>query len=150
MSQGKDFVLREIAPGTPEYVQAEEVRYRCLYADWNLSRDLVADTDGRTYRHVAAFDGDRVVGYGRVWLQDGHSKIFQLVVGAPYRRKGVGSAIVEKLALMAVAEGRDFVELDARDTAIQFYSALGFEVSGPEFLSPRTNTPHRAMRRRLP
>ncbi|MHB9004025.1 MAG: GNAT family N-acetyltransferase [Coriobacteriia bacterium] len=149
MSHSEHFALREIHPGTPEYAQAAEVRYESLYADWDLSRDLIADADGRTYRHVAAFDREQVIGYGRIWLQDGHSKIFQMVVIPSWRFSGVGTAIVEELVRMAVAAGREDVELDARDTAIGFYRALGFSVEGPEFLSGRTHTPHRVMRRRL-
>lgn len=149
MQSVPDFTIREIHPGTPEYAQAAEVRYECLYAEWELSRDLIADTDGRTYRHLAAFDGDRVIGYARIWLQDDYSKIFQVAVTSSWRRRGVGSALVTELVLMAAAAGRDHVVLDSRDTAVRFYEQLGFVAEGPQFLSGRTNTPHRLMCRRL-
>lgn len=149
MPTTSDFTLREIHPGTPEYAQAAEVRYECLYVNWELSRDLIADTDGRTYRHLAAFDGDRIIGYGRIWLQDGHSKIFQVAVVEDWRRRGVGSALVAELALMAAAAGYDHVVLDSRDHAVPFYERLGFVAEGPEFLSARTNTPHVPMRRQF-
>lgn len=141
--------LRRIEPGTPDYEQAAEIRYEALYGAWGLPRTLIDDTDGRTYRHVAAFEGARVVGYGRIWLEGGESKIFQVCVAADRRDEGIGAAIVEELVGLARAMGRAEVTLDARVHAIEFYERLGFCVEGEEFISGRTGTPHRYMRRSL-
>jgi predicted GNAT family N-acyltransferase len=56
---------------------------------------------------------------------------------------------MEAVARRARAEGRDFLELDARVTAIAFYERLGYVAKGETFLSARTGTPHRRMRRTL-
>jgi ribosomal protein S18 acetylase RimI-like enzyme len=141
--------VREIEPGTLEYEQAAELRYDALYREWGLPRTLIADTDGRTYRHVAAFEGPRVIGYGRIWLEDGESKIFQVCVAADRQSEGIGAAIVEELAGLARTAGRVEITLDARVHAIGFYERLGFCAEGEEFISGRTGTPHRHMRRSL-
>jgi len=142
--------LRPIRVGTPEYSEAALLRYEALYAEWELPRSLIADTDGRTYRHLAAFDSDgRVVGYARIWLEGGESKIFQVSVARAWRGRGVGAALVSALVDLAAEEGRAYVELDARTHVIGFYERLGFEAYGDEFLSGRTHTPHRAMRIRV-
>jgi len=141
------FELRIIEPGTSEYAEAAEIRYDALYSEWNLPRSLVADTDGRTYRHIAAFDPEgRVIGYARIWLDQGESKIFQVSVDRAWRECGVGAALVRELIRMADQAGRTEVLLDARTHVIGFYERLGFVAEGEEFLSPRTGTPHRAMR----
>jgi len=143
----ESFELRAIEPGTPEYAQAAELRYDALYSEWNLPRSLIDDTDGRTYRHIAAFDLEgRVIGYARIWLDQGESKIFQVTVDRAWRQCGVGAALVRELMRMAARAGRSEVVLDARTHVIGFYERLGFVAEGDEFLSPRTGTPHRAMR----
>lgn len=144
-----DYELRYIDPGTPEYAEAAEVRYDALYADWGLPRSLIADTDGRTYRHLAAFAGDRVVGYARIHLDEGESKIFQVAVARDRRLSGVGTSLVRELVRAAREAGREEVRLDARVHVIGFYERLGFVAEGEEFLSGRTQTPHRAMRLRF-
>lgn len=139
----------EVEPGTRLYEEAVGVRYRALYEPWGLQRELVADVDGRAYRHVVAVADGRVVGYGRIWLEDGRSKIFQVAVDAERRERGIGAALVRRLEGIARSEGREECVLDARDYAIGFYERLGYAAEGPEFVSGRTGTPHRVMRRRL-
>lgn len=141
------FSLAPIFPGTPEYAEAAEIRYDALYSELNLPRSLIADTDGRTYQHIAAFDPDgRVIGYARIWLDEGESKIFQVTVDRGWRSCGVGAALVRELMRMAAQAGRSEVVLDARAHVVGFYERLGFVAEGDEFLSPRTGTPHRVMR----
>ena len=143
-------VVREIEPGTPEYAEATEVRYEALYREWGLPRALVADTDGRTYRHVAAFDDTgRLVGYGRVWLEGGESKIFQVSVVSDRQGAGIGATLVEALVEMAAGAGRTEVVLDARAHVVPFYEKQGFAAEGDEFISGRTGTPHRFMKRAI-
>lgn len=139
----------EIEPGTPRYLEAKELRYRTLYAEWDLPRELVEDTDGRTYRHVVALSGERIVGYGRIHLEADPPHVYQVCVAHEARGTGVGSAVMDALVDMAREAGAPAVTLHARVHAIGFYEKLGFTAFGPEFLSGRTNTPHRAMRRTL-
>lgn len=149
MTRPTGLEVREIEPGTHEYEVAAELRYDALYREWGLPRTLIEDTDGRVYRHIAAFEGSRLLGYARLWLEGGESKIFQVSVASDRRREGIGALLVEKLVSMAVEAGRTEVVLDARAHVIPFYECLGFVAEGEEFLSGRTGTPHRHMRRRV-
>lgn len=141
--------VREIELGTHEYEVAAELRYDALYREWELPRTLIEDTDGRAYRHIAVFDGGRLVGYARLWLEGGESKIFQVSVASDRRGEGIGALLVKELVSMAVAAGRTEVVLDARAHVVSYYERLGFVAEGAEFISGRTGTPHRHMRRRL-
>ena len=142
-------VVREIEPGTPEYEQAADVRYDALYREWGLPRAIIDDTDGRTYRHIAAFDGERLVGYARLWVEEGQSRIFQLAVADDRRDEGIGALLVDKLLEWAREAGRTEVELDARVHVVGYYERLGFTVESDVFIAGRAHTPHRRMRRSL-
>lgn len=144
------FEVREIEPGTPEYEKAADVRYDALYREWGLPHSLVADTDGRTYRHVAVFDGAALVGYARIRLEGGESRIFQVSVVPDRQREGIGALLVSALERIARDAGRTEVELHARSHVVTFYERLGYATEGEEFISGRARTPHRLMRKRLP
>lgn len=143
---GRRFDIYEISSGTPEYESAKAVRYDALYAAWELPRELIEDTDGRVYHHMAAFEGERVIGFGRIHLEDGESKIFQVCVAEDRRGQGVATAIMLELIDLARQAGRDQVVLDSRETALGFYERLGFHPVGETFLSGRTGTAHQGMR----
>jgi hypothetical protein len=145
----RGFELRYIEPGTPAYELAREVRYEALYSEWELPRSLVEDTDGRTYRHLAAFAGERLVGYARIHLDGGESKIFQVSVTGDWRGRGVARALMDELIGLARSHGRTEVVLDAREHVLGVYEKLGFVVAGERFISPRTGTPHWPMRLEL-
>lgn len=141
--------FRYIGVNDPEYADAREVRYECLYGEWDLPRSLVEDTDGRAYEHLIAEEGGRVIGYARLHLEAGDAKILQLTVTSEMRGQGVAVALMQELMQRARREGRTEVYLDAREHVIGFYEKLGFVGEGELFLSPRTNTPHLVMRRSL-
>jgi ribosomal protein S18 acetylase RimI-like enzyme len=144
------FRVLAIATVDPRYEAAREVRYRVLYAPWDLPRELVEDTDGHEYVHFAAVDAEGVViGYARLHLESGESKAYQVAVEESWRGRGIGRALMDAVARRARAEGRDFLVLDARERAVGFYLRLGYSVEGETFISGRTGTPHRRMRRTL-
>lgn len=141
--------IEPVEPGSPEYLAAKDLRYRALYGPWDLPRDLIEDTDGRTYRHLAAvLDGD-LVGYGRIHLEVDPPQIYQVCVAEQWRKRGIGEEIMNVLMRIAHEHGADEVTLDARDYAVGFYERLGFEPYGEVFISGRTQTPHQKMRKRL-
>ncbi len=99
--------VRYIEPGTPEYAQAKEVRYRELYSDLGLPRSLVEDTDGRTYLHLAAFKKGQVVGYARLHLERGESKVFQVCVDRRHQGRGIARALMLELIDSRPQRGSD-------------------------------------------
>jgi predicted GNAT family N-acyltransferase len=138
--------LRYIETCTPEYAEAKELRFDALYGELGLPRELVEDTDGWTYEHLVALVDGHIVGYARLHLDGGASRIFQVTVALDWRRRGVASSLMNELIDLARSHGRTQVELDARAHVVGMYEGLGFVVDGQEFLSPRTNTPHFPMK----
>lgn len=109
---------------------------QCLYADLD-GRDLEPAT-----RHVVMTDGE-VVGYARV-VDDGDVwRIGRVVLATEARGQGLADPLMQ--AALAECVGRDAV-LSAQAPLAAWYSSLGFEVTGPEYLDD--GIPHLPMRRR--
>jgi predicted GNAT family N-acyltransferase len=93
-------------------------------------------------RHVLARDVRGVpIGTGRL-LPDGH--VGRMAVLKPWRRAGVGSAVLAKLTSLARERGDPIVILNAQSYVAAFYRRAGFEVTSMEFME--AGIPHVEMR----
>ncbi|MDP2401095.1 MAG: GNAT family N-acetyltransferase [Actinomycetota bacterium] len=131
------------------YAEAREVRYEALYAERGLPRSLVDDETPEEFAHLVAVADERVVGYARLRLADGDSKILQVCVVPEARGRGIARMMIAALEQLAYREGRAGVYLDAREHVVALYRGLGYAPVGERFISPRTGTPHQQMRKRL-
>ncbi len=113
--------LEEYAYNHPDDVQA--------YLNWLFRRDVagiwVAEEDGKILGFVAS-DGN--------WFSKREGKVVgavhELVVLPPYRSKGVGKALMEKVFEYFKSRGLDLAELwvgDENMPALEFYKKLGFK-----------------------
>ena len=103
------------------------------------------DLDGRDdesgTRHVLLRDGTRLVGYARV-LDDGDTwRIGRVVLAEEARGRGLGDPLMQ--TALKVCVDRDVV-LDAQTRLAGWYEAMGFVVTGEEFLDG--GVPHLPMR----
>jgi predicted GNAT family N-acyltransferase len=87
--------------------------------------------DADALHAVAADIAGQPVGTARL-LADGH--IGRMAVLAPWRRRGVGSAMLARLMGSARDRGLGAVFLHAQMHAVPFYRRHGFVVEGAEFL----------------
>lgn len=116
------------------------VEQQCPYLDLD-GRDLEPST-----RHVwvaqDAPEGERPVAYLRV-LDDGDVfRVGRVLVAASHRGRGLAGVLMARAHELCV--GRPVV-LDAQSYLADFYSGLGYEVTGPEFLDD--GIPHVPMHR---
>jgi ribosomal protein S18 acetylase RimI-like enzyme len=84
---------------------------------------------------VSAWDGDRLVGFGRIISDEATNGYISTVAVAPkWQDRGLGTRLMNEL--MA---GRDALRLtlDAREGAEQFYERLGFVAAHSIFMRPR-------------
>ena len=95
--------------------------------------DVAVDFDGQDPLaiHVVLQHDGQIVATGRV-LEDGH--IGRLAVLKPYRRMGLGSAIVVALIEEAAQLGLSRVYLGAQTRAVEFYRKLDFTEYGEPFV----------------
>ena len=82
---------------------------------------------------VACTEGDRVIAYGGMLTVLDEGQITNIATHPDFRRRGLGSAVVEALLGEARERGLAFVTLEVRESnlaAIALYQRFGFEVVG--------------------
>ena len=93
--------------------------------------------------HVMALTADGTpIGTGRL-LQNAH--IGRMAVLKEWRRRGVGSAMLDLLLVVANKMGYGEVKLNAQTRVLNFYLRKGFAPQGEEFMD--AGIPHIAMTR---
>jgi ElaA protein len=112
------------------------VEQDCVYPDID-DRDLEPDA-----RHMWIEEDDIVVAYLRVVAEPpgGVWRIGRVVTAARARGEGHASGLVQRA--LALTQGP--VVLAAQSYLVEWYSSLGFQVDGPEFLDD--GIPHTPMR----
>jgi predicted GNAT family N-acyltransferase len=98
--------------------------------------------------HFLALAAGEAVGTARLRVtDDGRVKAERVAVRRPFRRAGVGRALMRALEDEARARGQRELLLNAQVAVVAFYERLGYRAEGPEFLE--ADIPHRAMRKPL-
>ncbi|HUX90059.1 MAG TPA: GNAT family N-acetyltransferase [Gallionellaceae bacterium] len=117
------------------------IREKVFMQEQNVPVELEWDGLDDVCHHALALsaNGD-AIGCGRI-TPYGH--IGRMAVLPGWRRKHIGSAILELLVDYARSQNYGQVELNAQVQAIPLYKTFGFEVEGDEFMD--ANIPHRKM-----
>jgi len=102
------------------------------------------DADARAIHLLAETRQGQPVGTARL-LPDG--QIGRMAVLPPFRRRGIGRALLQAALDAARQSGLTEVWLHAQTHALPFYRHAGFHPEGPEFTE--AGIPHRRMRRSL-
>ena len=124
------FVLEQ---GVPEELELDEYDALCLHA---LARDETGGAVGTGRLLPTERHGEQAVGH-----------VGRMAVLRPWRGRGIGGALLERLAEAAAARGDRVLALSAQTHALEFYRAHGFIAEGEEYLEAGIR--HRAMRRLL-
>lgn len=121
------------------------VRGEVFMREQGVPEELEWDGLDAGCRHALALSlqGD-AIGCGRL-LPDGH--IGRIAVLPPWRKRKVGTAIVQALLDEARARGMQQVVVDAQTQAVSFYRGFGFVEEGEEFMD--AGMPHVRMRLNL-
>jgi len=96
-----------------------------LYLDihrWWRDGFLVADLDGHPVGFLAA-----------VISADGQARILMFAVTSAFRKRGIGSQVMNAFVQVCAMRGIRQIELEVRisnDEAIAFYKRYGFEIAG--------------------
>ena len=122
-----------------------QVREAVFMREQGVPAELEWDGLDEDSHHVLALSGaGQAIGCGRI-LPNAH--IGRIAVMPEWRRKKVGSAILEGLLAYAGSLHYPEVDIDAQVQALPFYERFGFVEEGEVFMD--ANIPHRKMRLKL-
>jgi predicted GNAT family N-acyltransferase len=121
------------------------VRHAVFVVEQDVPESLEWDAiDEHSLHALAVDDRGEPIGCARL-LPDGH--IGRVAVLARWRRRGVGSALLQTLMQAARARGDARVMLKSQVAAMPFYARHGFVEHGGVF--DEAGIPHQAMERSL-
>jgi predicted GNAT family N-acyltransferase len=136
--------IRVAEPG--ELAQCLAIRREVFVDEQRVPLHEEVDAHDAAAIHFVALVDGAAVGTARLrMLPDGTPKAERVAVRAPWRRRGVGEALMR--ALESAARGASEIVLNAQVPVIAFYERLGYRAEGPVF--DEAGIPHRAMRKRL-
>ena len=81
--------------------------------------------------HIAAYDGSKIIGTGRLHIETDHNaRIRYMAVHRDYQKQGIGSRILKELEQFAKNNNVQVCWLYAREIAINFYINNGLKIKG--------------------
>ena len=116
-----------------EYAAYFELRWRLLRAPWNQPRGSEQDAREADSIHVMAITKNAAVaGVGRLHFNSiSEAQIRYMAVSTRYQRQGIGTLILAALEDRARQLGASVIVLNARETALGFYTRHGYTPTGP-------------------
>lgn len=121
------------------------IRREVFVVEQDVPIEIELDGADPDCRHLLALDPDgRAIGTARMQAS-GH--IGRIAVVADWRKRRVGSRLVEAMIERARAAGLESVDLDSQVHALGFYEKLGFGARGDVFME--AGIPHQNMVKRL-
>ncbi len=120
----------------------------CVFVDEQGFVDEFDEIDNFAY-HVAAYDGDKVIGSGRIFpeLNSSEYHVGRIAVLKEYRGQDVGSRIMSEIESFAFKIGASGLVLSAQRRARGFYDKIGYTAQGDEYLEE--GYPHVLMKKIL-
>lgn len=123
-----------IEHGSLLYEEAVALRYEVLRRPLGLTYSAEQLRAEAGSLHVAAYEGERLLGYLNLLPQPERAlKMRQVAVSPALQRGGVGTALIAYAEALARREGYAVITLSARESAVPFYVRLGYVIEGERF-----------------
>ena len=143
-----DDVVVKLVETEAELEGAIGVRFRVFVAEQSVPPEEELDAADATATHAIAISQDRVIGTGRLIVQDQSTAVIgRMAVDLEWRRHGVGGRILTFLEQEARSRGLRRSLLHAQEYVKSFYASHGYAEHGDVFLE--VGIPHVEMRKGL-
>lgn len=95
--------------------------------EYNLTSAQLNEVIQKSYFAVCAYDGDALVGFGRI-VSDGilYAMIYEMIVHPDYQGKGIGKEILNRLIKKCTDENIRDIQLFCAKGKRGFYESCGF------------------------
>lgn len=145
-----DGVVISVVPGSdPVMRHVADLCYETLLRPFGAERNDNWNELDPLSTHFVALDGDTLVGYVRLIVEQGGGHVRQVAVVPSHRRRGIARDLVRVAVTRADELGLSFAFLNARVSAVGVYERIGFRVADGPFRMSRTYLPHVRMERVL-
>ncbi len=142
----QQLTFSRITHNSPEYFPTVLLRYAVLRKPLGLVFTSEQLSEEHNEIHLRGLLGSTLVCCLQLRPIDKHTvQMRQVAVDESYQSKGIGRALVEYCEQVARDEQFTEIILHARETAVEFYLKLGYEVYGEPFIE--VGIPHRNMRK---
>jgi ribosomal protein S18 acetylase RimI-like enzyme len=81
---------------------------------------------------VIIINGQNLIGFGQILINNGHSEIFNVVINRNFRKKGFGKTLVNQLEKIAYSTGCTVIFLWCEHYIRPFYSNMNYKYNGKE------------------
>ncbi|CAN5370626.1 GNAT family N-acetyltransferase [soil metagenome] len=125
-------VVQEIST-RDEMEEVYLIRDEIFVHEQALTNDARFDPDDRRSIHFLAYLDDKPVGTGRLTILSREAQVAWVAVREPFRKHGVGQAVMTAILERARDEEADYVVLNAQSHALDFYRGMGFDTLGGQF-----------------
>ena len=132
-----------IAHTQEDFFQLIRLREMVFVKEQGVPLELELDDEDGGALHLVARSGGELVGTARLVVKGRRGKIGRMAVKKGWRRKGVGSAMIDFIKEISVGMNLSELLLHAQASAIPFYERLGFSEVGKPF--KEAGIPHRKM-----
>jgi GNAT superfamily N-acetyltransferase len=97
----------------------------------DLRPDYTTAVLKRSLVHLAAYDGDRLVGFVNLaWDGGVHAFLLDTTVHADFQRRGIATDLVRRAADIARERGAEWLHVDFEPHLEGFYRGCGFRPTG--------------------
>lgn len=112
-----------------------DLRWKILRSPLNQPRGTEKDEKEATAFHAAALIEGEIVGVGRLHLNsEKEAQLRYMAVEEKYRGKGIGTLIIKELEKRAKEKGAEYIVLDARENAVEFYKFNDYKILEKSYL----------------
>ena len=133
-----------IRPWQQAFQEAFQIRKQVFIEEQGVPEEMELDEFDPISQHALAYVDTLCVGTARLVNTNSHqTQIGRMAVLSPYRKQGIGRALLTRFICLAKEAGTQTLTLHAQLDAIPFYEKFGFITEGPIY--DEAGIPHRNM-----
>ncbi|MFM7176559.1 MAG: citrulline utilization hydrolase CtlX [Bacteroidota bacterium] len=151
LPQAKQLTSVELAKSQNELDACFQLRYEILRKPWSQPVGSERDElEGNSWHFMARNAQGSTIGTARLqWLDENRGQLRYMAVAENYQGKGIGRQLLQKAEKQAATLGMKSIFLQARENAVPFYKANGYQILEKTFVL-YDEIQHFSMEKQLP